>query len=230
MQKINIDGLKLIKQWEGLRTTAYKDVVGILTIGYGHTSSAGAPVVSSGMKITETEAEEILKRDLEKFEKRVTELVKVPLTDNQFAVLVSFDFNTGALHKSTLLKKLNAGDYASVPAELMKWINAGGKKVKGLVNRRAAECGLWVKGEFVASNYIEASSEQQSVTHSPEGQAAAVASVGALGTVFTEAANQISPYVESLPSIRYVFIGLTLIGVALGFYATFRRLKGLSAC
>lgn len=151
-RRISAAGLALVKQWEGCELVSYKDVAGVWTIGYGHTSSAGIPYVKPGMRINAVEAEEILKSDLHKFEERVERLVKVPLTDNQFAVLVSFDFNTGALHKSTLLKKLNAGDYDAVPGELMKWVNAGGKKVKGLVNRRSAEAGLWAKGEFVSSS------------------------------------------------------------------------------
>lgn len=155
-RRITAAGLSHIMQWEGCRLTAYEDVAGIWTIGYGHTSAAGAPVVKPGMRITQDEANEILRRDLAKFENRVNDLVKVPLTENQFAVLVSFDFNTGALHKSTLLKKLNARDYNSVPSELMKWVNAGGKRVQGLVNRRAAEAGLWAKGEFVSSNTVDA--------------------------------------------------------------------------
>lgn len=151
-RRINAAGLSHIKQWEGCELIAYKDVAGVLTIGFGHTSAAGIPYVKAGMRINDVEAEEILKSDLHKFEERVERLVKVPLTDNQHAVLVAFDLNTGALHKSTLLKKLNAGDYDAVPGELMKWVNAGGKKVKGLVNRRSAEAGLWAKGEFVSSS------------------------------------------------------------------------------
>lgn len=115
------------------------------------------------MKISEQEAVRILRADLAKFEKRVSDLVKVPLSDNQYAALVSFDFNTGALHKSTLLKKLNAGDYSAVPAELMKWVNAGGKRVQGLVNRRAAEAGLWAKGDFVSSNYVEPEQKKENL-------------------------------------------------------------------
>ncbi|RDL51790.1 Lysozyme RrrD [Ensifer sp. M14] len=145
-RRINAAGLSLVKQWEGLKTKAYQDVAGVWTIGYGHTSTAGAPVVKPGMVITEASAEEILRADLAVFEERVSRLVKVPLNDNQHAALVSFDFNTGALGKSTLLKKLNAGNYDAVPAELMKWVHAGGKRVKGLVNRRSAEAGLWAKG------------------------------------------------------------------------------------
>lgn len=145
-RRINAAGLTHIKSWEGVRLTAYLDVANVLTIGYGSTGSHVKP----GMKITQAEAEALLRKDLDRFERRVETLVKVPLNDNQFAALVSFDFNTGALHKSTLLKKLNAGDYKAVPAELMKWTKAkvNGKltTVKGLVNRRTSEVGLWKSG------------------------------------------------------------------------------------
>jgi lysozyme len=156
-RRINAAELQLIKQWEGLKLKAYRNFAGEpWTIGYGHTSAAGAPEVYKGMVISEDQAEQILRADLRVFEERVDRLVKVPLTENQFATLVSFDFNTGALHKSTLLKKLNARQYDAVPVELMKWVNAGGKRVQGLVNRRSAEAGLWAKGDFVSSNFVEA--------------------------------------------------------------------------
>jgi lysozyme len=156
-RKINDDGLKLIKQWEGLRTTAYRDTGGVLTIGYGHTSDATYPV-KLGMVVTEAKAEEMLRYDLSEAEETVERLVKVPLNDNQFATLVSFVFNLGEpqFSTSTLLKKLNAGDYGAVPAELARWVHDNGKKIDGLVNRRAAEAGLWAKGSFVSSNTVEA--------------------------------------------------------------------------
>lgn len=154
-RKINHKGLEKIKLWEGLRLKAYEDESKVLTIGYGHTSNSLAPRVTAGMEITEAEAEEILKRDIAIHERRVERLVKVPLTDNQFAALVSFDFNTGALDSSTLLKRLNAGDYAAVPTEMARWnkTTVKGRKIvsNGLVNRRAAEAGLWASGAAVAS-------------------------------------------------------------------------------
>lgn len=157
MRRITIEAIEKIKEFEGLRLEAYQCSAGKWTIGYGHTNN-----VTPGMKITQSEAEELLIRDLFKHEERVARLVTVPLTDNQFAALVSFDFNTGALHSSTLLKKLNAGDYEAVPIELMKWVKTTDPKTKkkttvqGLVNRRAAEAGMWAKGAFVASNNVEA--------------------------------------------------------------------------
>ncbi len=104
-------GLKLIRQFEGLRLKAYRCPAGIWTIGYGHTSAAGAPEVREDMRISREEAEAILKRDLAQFEDAVSSMVKVPLTENQFDTLVSFAFNCGiaALRRSTLLKRVNAG-------------------------------------------------------------------------------------------------------------------------
>ena len=100
-------GLKLIRSFEGLRLKAYRCPAGIWTIGYGHTTAAGPPEVREGMRITAAEAEAILKRDLERFEAAVSAMVKVPLTQAQFDVLVSFAFNCGtaALRRSTLLKR-----------------------------------------------------------------------------------------------------------------------------
>ncbi|KEC54434.1 lysozyme [Bartonella rochalimae] len=155
MRKISKEGFALIKQWEGLRLKAYQDVIGVWTIGYGHTEQAGKPVVQDGMEITQVEAETILRQDLKQFEQTVEREVTQFLTDEQFAALVSFCYNIGteAFCNSTLLKKLNKGDYEAVPAELQKWIRAGGKRVQGLVHRRAAEAGLWAKGAYVSSNY-----------------------------------------------------------------------------
>lgn len=155
MRKISKEGFALLQQWEGLRLEAYQDAVGIWTIGHGHTTGAGAPFVRKGIKITKAQAEAILRRDLVQFEKAVEQGVFQPLTDEQFAALVSFCYNVGveAFCQSTLLKKLNKGDYEAVPAELQKWTRAGGKRLKGLVHRRAAEAGLWAKGAYVSSNY-----------------------------------------------------------------------------
>ncbi|WP_375645154.1 lysozyme, partial [Bartonella sp. MR100HLJHH] len=95
MRKISSEGLALIKQWEGLRLNAYKDAIGVWTIGYGHTNNAGKPFVHKGMAITEKQAEELLCQDLRQFENAVERAVTVSLTDEQFAALVSFCYNVG---------------------------------------------------------------------------------------------------------------------------------------
>lgn len=148
-RRISDEGLAHLRKWEGLRLEAYRDTGGVWTIGYGHTG----PDVVPGRTITEVEAETLLCTDILEAERAVTNLVRVPLTDNQFAALVSFVFNVGpgAFAKSTLLRKLNAGDYDAVPSELARWNKDNGRTVKGLANRRAAEIGLWAKGAFVAS-------------------------------------------------------------------------------
>lgn len=144
-RRINAAGLSHVKTWEGCSLKAYRDVAGVWTIGYGSTGKHVKP----GMVITQAQADELLKEDLARFERRVELAVKVPLTDNQFAALVSFAFNVGegAFQGSTLLKRLNAGDYSAVPPELMKWVKAtvNDKKVtvKGLVNRRKADGALF---------------------------------------------------------------------------------------
>lgn len=147
--KTSKQGIDFIAQWEGLRLAAYQDVKGVWTIGYGHTGSAARP----GNTITETEAKRLLRLDLDEAEAGVRAAVRVPLSQTQFDVLVSFAFNCGnhALATSTLARKLNAGDYAAVPAELARWVHSGGKRVQGLVNRRAAEAVLW-RGSYPAPN------------------------------------------------------------------------------
>lgn len=147
---INNDGLTLVKGFEGLELQAYRDSVGVWTIGYGHTSAAGPPDVYAGQSITEAEAEAILKRDLELFERGVRDLVQVGLNSNQFSALVVFSFNVGlgALADSTLLRKLNAGDYAGAANEFPRWVKAGGQTLAGLVRRREAEKALFLSQDY----------------------------------------------------------------------------------
>lgn len=146
--KISQVGIDLIKSFEGCRLTAYYDAVHVLTIGYGSTGSHVKP----GMKITQTEAEALLKKDLIRFENGVNELVNVPLNQFQFDSLVSFSFNLGLgnLKSSTLLKKLNNKDYAGAALEFPKWNKAGGKVLNGLTRRREAEKSLFLKAVPVA--------------------------------------------------------------------------------
>ena len=149
--RTNQAGIELIKSFEGLRLEAYKDPgVGIWTIGYGHTSAAGHPAVTPGMKITEFDAENILARDLAVFETAVENAVTVPLNGNQFSALTSFCYNvgSGAFRSSSVLKAVNEGRFDDVPARLSLWNKAtvDGKKVelRGLTRRRKAEGALFM--------------------------------------------------------------------------------------
>ena len=138
---MNAAGIKLIKDFEGCKLKAYQDIVGVWTIGYGATGSD----VIEGLQITQEEADKRLAADLEQFERGVMRVVKVPLTENQLAALVSFTYNLGigSLWRSTLLQLLNKGDYEGAAMEFEKWSMAGGVVVKGLHNRRKAEKALF---------------------------------------------------------------------------------------
>ncbi len=140
--KISQKGIDLVKSFEGLELKAYKDSVGILTIGWGSTGSH----VTAGMTITKEQAEQLLKKDLERFERGVSDLVKVPLNQNQFDALCSFAFNLGLgnLKSSTLLEKLNSLDYQGAANEILRWNRAGGKVLAGLTRRRIAERDLFL--------------------------------------------------------------------------------------
>jgi len=135
-------GLSLIKSFEGLRLLAYRDAVGVWTIGYGATRG-----VKAGMSITKEQAERMLLNDVQRFEPEVERLVQVPLSSSQWDALVSFTYNLGAanLESSTLLRKLNAGDYAGAAEQFPRWNKAGGKVLPGLVRRREAERVLFLE-------------------------------------------------------------------------------------
>jgi len=148
MRYINERGLDLVKHFESLYLKAYKCPGGAWTIGWGHTGlKHNDGTVYAGRTITEHQATELLRHDMETFCERVESFVTVPLNNDQFDALVSFDFNTGALHKSTLLKKLNSGDYAGAANEFPKWNKAGGKVLRGLVRRRESEQNLFLGKE-----------------------------------------------------------------------------------
>lgn len=214
MRHINEEGLAAIKRFESLRLRAYKDSVGVPTIGYGHTRG-----VSMGQTITEAQADNFLREDLQDAEAAVERLVKVPLTDGQFAALVSFTFNVGggALAKSTLLKKLNARDYNAVPHELMKYKLAGGRVLPGLANRRAAEAGLWAKGSFVSSSSVPAEPVKPPVVTAAHVGATAMGT-GALAATVKDAVTSLQPAADTVPVIKYVIAAMIVFGVLLTFY------------
>lgn len=139
-------GIALIKQFEGCKLTAYQDSVGVWTIGYGWTQPVDGKPIRAGMTIKQETAERLLKTGLVSYESDVSRLVKVGLNQGQFDALVSFTYNLGArsLSTSTLLRKLNAGDYAGAADEFLRWNKAGGKVLNGLTRRREAERALFL--------------------------------------------------------------------------------------
>lgn len=219
-------GKDLIISFEGIRLQAYKCPAGVWTIGVGST----VPAVHAGEVITKQQALARFDKDLTKFEGAVDRLVKVPLTQNQFDALVSFTFNVGegALAKSTLLKKLNAGDYDAVPAELMKWTKGGGKELPGLVRRRRAEAAMWrgvdERGKpNIDESRIEpdAPRPKKSMAKSKEGNAAILTGGAAAVSAAGEVSRQVKETGDSLTSVLDLvkdpmFLALVLIVIAAG--------------
>jgi GH24 family phage-related lysozyme (muramidase) len=216
-RRVNGAALALIQQWEGLRLDAYQDIGGIWTIGYGSTTG-----VTAGMRITEAEATERLRRDLATAEAAVERAVKVDLTDNQFGALVSLVFNigAGAFRSSSLLRRLNAGDYDSVPAEMARWNKVGGKVVRGLANRRAAEAGLWAKGSFVASRSVEPQDGLSAKEAARTGTGKAAVGVGAAGVLST-----VSQHSDAISALGLVgpAIGIAVVVAAVVLFILRRR-------
>jgi len=160
MRAVNSAGVSLVKRWEGcpdgdpstVNLDPYPDPVGIWTIGWGHAirdprgkyvrdKTTARALYPDG--ITIQQAEELLYADLLDAARDVAALVKVPVTDNQFAALTSFEFNLGSLRTSTLLRKLNTGDYEGAAREFSRWVkgrvNDQLVTLPGLVSRRRAE-------------------------------------------------------------------------------------------
>jgi lysozyme len=134
--------LKIIREFEGFKSKPYLCPAGVPTIGYGSTRYAnGTAVKLTDPSITEGQADEIMQATLGQYEDAVNRYVTASINQNQFDALVDFAYNAGAqnLRTSTLLKRLNQGDYAGAAAQFDVWVNGGGKKLPGLVRRRASE-------------------------------------------------------------------------------------------
>lgn len=160
--RINNAGLELIKSFEGCRLVAYDDlqpnktithisqVKGTLTIGYGHTAG-----VTVGQVINKTQADNMLKSDMKKYEKYVTDNVKIPLNENQFSALVSFCYNAGVGNLKTLVKNRTSEQIADAMILYNKAKDKTGKYtvLAGLVRRREAERRLFLSGGIVEETY-----------------------------------------------------------------------------
>jgi GH24 family phage-related lysozyme (muramidase) len=146
--KVSDKALGLIKKHEGCRLEPYRDPIGLYTIGYGHLIGDGKTLpVEWFRKFTQEEVDELLKKDLQRFERGVLRLCPNNLTQPRFDALVSFAFNVGLgnLQASTLRQKHNRNDVFGAAQEFVKWNKAGGKILRGLTLRRQAESSLYLQ-------------------------------------------------------------------------------------
>lgn len=222
-------GIDLIKRHEGLRLKAYPDpgTGGVpWTIGYGHTAD-----VVPGEIITEEEADKFLQKDIREVVRVLQHSVTMPLTSPQFDALVSFVFNVGAVQfsNSTLLRKLNAGDYEAIPAQLARWNKAGGNVMLGLVRRRKDEAELWAsESHDVVGDHPLPKPEApapKALMKSRTLQGAAAVSVGTAGGVIQETVQQLAPAADTFNWIRVVCAILIIVGVVLTVYGRVRIMR-----
>jgi len=141
--------LDTIQQFEGLKLKAYKDSVGIWTVGFGNIFNldTGNPI-KEGDEISLETAERWLKIEVDNLQAKMRKVITVPLNDNQWTALTSLAYNIGfgAFKRSTLLRLLNAGaSKEEVAKQFLRWNKAGGKEIKGLTNRRQTESNLYLK-------------------------------------------------------------------------------------
>ena len=143
---LNKASLDMIKRWEGCKLKAYKCSAGVWTVGYGLTTNAGFIEVGPDTTITQAEADWYLEKTIEKFLEEITPAITAPINENELGAFTSLAYNIGptAFRKSSALRHFNAGNKDRVPTSIRMWRKAGGKVVKGLVNRREAEVDLFL--------------------------------------------------------------------------------------
>lgn len=153
--RMSADGRARLMQREGVRTRAYRDSKGIWTIGVGHTANAGPPIPRPGMVITREEVDELLSRDLVRYENIVNRNVRVSLTQGQFDALVSICFNveSALTPKSTIVKRLNKGDYRGAAKAIMLY-----NKPPEIIGRRESE-----QQQFIRATYALIAQEKRDV-------------------------------------------------------------------
>lgn len=141
-------GVQLIRHFEGFSPTPYRCPGGYETIGYGHVMLPG----EEWGAISKTEAEALLRQDIAEAELALRRFIVVPVEDTQWDALASFVFNlgSGALERSTLRRRVNRGAHLAAAAEFHRWVWAGGRKLPGLIRRRAAEAELYLEGKPTA--------------------------------------------------------------------------------
>ena len=222
---LNQATIDLVKEFEGLRTTAYKDSAGVWTIGYGTTGRAGVGIDPvEGMEITEAEAEYYLQKGLEKFSTEITGAITQPINENEFGAFVSLAYNigSGAFKRSTALRKFNAGDKQGAANAMLMWNKAGGRVLNGLIRRREAERALFLTPVRVDAPAQDAHQDRTSPTQSRTVQASVVAAASATGSAVTA--------LSALDSVaQYIVLGFAGVGILMALWIMKERLRKWAA-
>lgn len=230
--KTSARGVRLIQQFEGFRTKAYKDVAGVWTIGYGFTEG-----VSEGDVITRPEADTRLQRELRTYENAVMQECLLDPNQNQFDALVSFCFNVGVkgLQRSSVLKAHNRGDFQAAGRAFALWNKAGGKVWPGLTRRRAAEAALYLEpmhdevsepGEGPVDEMPQRVDPESSMAASPINRGAAIAGGTAAVGAVAEGARTVADVKYSLSSLGdWLIPVLFLVIVGLAGFLIWERVR-----
>lgn len=235
MKRLSARGAALIHEFEGLRLSAYQDEAGVWTIGYGHTG----PVARAGNTITQDQADAFFDKDNDAAEAVVNRIDKrrvLPMTQEQFDALVSFEFNTGALSNPKNRVTQCAAECKDdlVDDEMLRWVHITDPKTRqkrvsnGLKRRRLAEAALWSKGsaplaaqlkpEATPTPEAPATPAQQATT-SPAVQGSAIAAASSVLSAATEGLEPLAPYSNAL---TVIFVAVALAGVALAVWGATR--------
>lgn len=233
---VSDSGINLVKKFEGLHKQtedgdirAYRCPAGKWTIGWGHCKG-----VKSGMRVSVAECEQFIQDDLNEAGAAIRRHVNVPLSQYQFDALASFVFNLGEgnFRSSTLLKKLNKGLYDEVPEQIMRWNKARVEGVltplRGLTRRRTAEAALFSMDAPLAEDggdLMPQKPEQQATKKLAKSKTiagAGAAGIGTIGSVLGDAAANIEGLIAYSDSLKFIFLGLTIAGIAL---VTYSRIK-----
>jgi len=209
-------GIALIKKWEGWYPKAYKDPVGVWTIGWGTTGAEAVP----GRKITKKQGEEFLYRDLKDEEATVRSLVKVKLTQHQFDALVSFVYNLGAgnFERSTLLKMINRGNFLGAAAQFVRWNKARSRDtgkwmtLKGLTNRRKDEAALFMLPDNDDTAAMAAASEE--IANQPEMDDPNSQEGGVMAEAPSKNENALEEIIKSSDTIKLLILSISSLGAA----------------
>jgi GH24 family phage-related lysozyme (muramidase) len=209
----------VVENFEGFRPYPYNDAAGHCTIGYGTKLSDGRCTAAIKQKyaagISRATAAQLLQQALQQADQAVGTSVKVPLLPNERAALDSFVYNvgSGAFKGSTLLKNLNQGNKAAAAQQLLRWVHAGGKVLKGLQNRRQAELNLFIDGSTTGCGAVcAAATTSPPATTSPA--ASAASSVGATSAAPTASAS--GPQLTASPTTATAGQAVTVTGSGWG--------------